>query len=420
MLLGSGAGWVWRDRTARAAEQANHLERAVDRAELLQREGKHGEALAALERAQLLGGEFEPPPPLRKRIDSVQGLLEAERQDLDFVARIEAILREEQTEVRMQKHGFSTENGNPKLRAALKQYGIEVAVTTPADAVARIQASRPAVQKHVVTALDESLHFLPSGDVRSRQWFLEVLQEVDSDPWRREARKAWLLNPQNTAARSKWAGYWYDLGVIHSDLTQYPKAIRDFSKAAEIKPEMAIAWHSLDQLRLHAGNWEEHRKLCAELLARFGKSDNVDILGYVTWSCVLAPVSVPDFQTVLEIAARLAKECPASKMNRLLHGAALYRSGQWKAAIEEVHQSQQARVRDLVWPAQESFLAMAYMQLGQVQDARRWLDAVVQWEQENQGSAWWARVLTEILRREAEALIKQGSDGMSPTKTAEK
>src|SRR5262249_31208810 len=27
ILLGSGAGWTWRDRAARAAEQANHLER---------------------------------------------------------------------------------------------------------------------------------------------------------------------------------------------------------------------------------------------------------------------------------------------------------------------------------------------------------------------------------------------------------
>src|SRR5262249_41730194 len=52
MLLGSGAGWAWRDRAARAYQQASHLEHAVERAELLQREGKRREASEALEAAQ--------------------------------------------------------------------------------------------------------------------------------------------------------------------------------------------------------------------------------------------------------------------------------------------------------------------------------------------------------------------------------
>ncbi len=202
VLLGSVAGWAWRDRAARAreadleqvaraAEQANHLERAVERAELLQQQGKRGEALAAFERAQLLARESEPSPPLRKRIDSLQGLLDAEGQDLDFVARFEAIRREDQTEVDAEKNFFIVAKGYPKLRAALKEYGIEVAVTPPADAVARIQGRPPAVQKLVVTALDECLQFVPSKDAMSREWFLEVLEKADGDPWRREVRKAW-------------------------------------------------------------------------------------------------------------------------------------------------------------------------------------------------------------------------------------
>ena len=87
VLLGSGVGWAWRDRAARAAEQAGHLERAVERAELLQREGKRGEALAALERARLLAREAEPAPPLAERIDLLQQLLDAEGRDQAFVAQ---------------------------------------------------------------------------------------------------------------------------------------------------------------------------------------------------------------------------------------------------------------------------------------------------------------------------------------------
>jgi tetratricopeptide (TPR) repeat protein len=196
VLSGTIAGWAWRDRTARQAEQANHLERAVERAELLQQEGKRGEALAALERATLLAREAQPPLPLRQRIDTLQGLLDAEGRDLDFVARFEAIRREDKTEVDIQKNVFSQPKGYPALCKALKEYGIEVPGTPPADAVARIQGRPHAVQKLVVTALDECLRFVPGNDATSRQWFLEVLQQADGNLWRRAVRKAWRNVPE--------------------------------------------------------------------------------------------------------------------------------------------------------------------------------------------------------------------------------
>jgi tetratricopeptide (TPR) repeat protein len=387
---------------------------------LLQREGKYGEALGALERAQLLARESQPPPPLRECIDSLQGLLDAEGRELDFVARYEAIILEEQDEVDILKNRFSNEKGNPKLRAALKQYGIDVAVTPPADAVARIQARPLAVRLHLVVALDECLRFVPSKDTMSRQWFLQVLEAVDIDPWRNKVRKAWLLNPQDTSARSQWAGYWHDRAGSYCDLRRYDMAIADFTRAVEIAPEKPDSWNALTTLRIYSGNEDEYRKLCAEMLTRLGKKTDYHSRSFVAWNCVLAPDSVQDFQPVLDIAAGLAKQYPIYKVNVLVHGAALYRTGQWKAAIERIHDSQQAPVADLFWPGQELFLAMAHMRLGQVEEAHRWLDAVCKWEQEKPDAHWWFRVLTQTLRREAEALIKQGSDEVSPKKKAEK
>src|SRR5262249_19119346 len=154
------------------------------------REGKRGEALAALERAQLLARESEPSPPLRKRIDSLQSLLDAEGQDLDLVARFEKIRREDLTEVDAEKNVFGSEKGYAKLREALREFGIEVAVTPPADAVARIQGRPPAVQRLVIAALDECLMFLRREDANSGPWLLEVLQTADGDPWRSEVRKS--------------------------------------------------------------------------------------------------------------------------------------------------------------------------------------------------------------------------------------
>ncbi|HMF13507.1 MAG TPA: hypothetical protein VKE94_14410, partial [Gemmataceae bacterium] len=191
MLLGSGADWVWRDRAARAAVRANHLEQAVERAELLQREGKRGEALAALERVQLLVREAEPAALLADRIDSLQQLLDAEGRDEVFVAQFEAIRREVQTEVDVEKSVFRTDKAYPKIREALERYGVAQGVTSPVDAVAHIQKRPVAIQPFVVAALNECLYWVPRKDSDDREWLIKVLEKADSDPWRNKVRRAW-------------------------------------------------------------------------------------------------------------------------------------------------------------------------------------------------------------------------------------
>jgi serine/threonine protein kinase/Flp pilus assembly protein TadD len=191
VLLGGGGGWAWRDRAARVAERANHLERAVERAELLQREGKRGEALAALERAQLLAREAEPAPPLAARIELLQQLLDAERRDEVFVEQFEGIRREVLTEVDVEQDKFRVDNAYPKLREALEHYGISVGATPSVAAVTQFQKRPPTIQTVVVAALDECIHSVPMGDPGAREWLINVLQKADSDPWRNKVRLSW-------------------------------------------------------------------------------------------------------------------------------------------------------------------------------------------------------------------------------------
>jgi serine/threonine protein kinase/Flp pilus assembly protein TadD len=191
LLLGSGVGWVWRDRAARQAEQTRNLEQAVERAEFLQRQGKRGEALAALERAQLLSREAAPAPPLAGRIDSLRQLLDAEGRDEIFVARFEAIRREVQSEVDVEKSEFRRRKSYPTIREALEQCGIAVGATPPAAVVAHIQKRPPAIQTVVITALDECVFVVPGEDPRTREWLVDVLQRADDDPWRNKVRRAW-------------------------------------------------------------------------------------------------------------------------------------------------------------------------------------------------------------------------------------
>ncbi len=78
-LIGGGAGWVMRDRAAQQDKAANDLERALDRAELLQGQGKRAEALAALERVELLAGQTPSDPARDERLATLKERFEAER-----------------------------------------------------------------------------------------------------------------------------------------------------------------------------------------------------------------------------------------------------------------------------------------------------------------------------------------------------
>jgi hypothetical protein len=204
VLVGSGAGWAWRDRTARAAERASQLEQATERAELLQRQGRRGEALAALERARLLAREADPDPDVAERIDSLQSLLDAEGRDEAFVARFDAIRRDVQTGVDFGKSVFTVRAAYPRLREALEEYGIVMGVTPPSAVVTAIRQRPAPVQTVVVAALDEFSRTVVArqADPGTIAWLLEVLQVMDSDPWRNTIRRSWQ-DPQALLALVK-------------------------------------------------------------------------------------------------------------------------------------------------------------------------------------------------------------------------
>ena len=96
-------------------------------------------------------------------------------------------------------------------------------------------------------------------------------------------------------------------------------------------------------------------------------------------------------------------------------GAALYRSGQYTAAIGRLNEACKA-LREGGTAFDWLFLAMAHQRLGQTEQARQWLDKAIQsidqLEQaktESLASAvplqWVYRLELPILRREAEAIV---------------
>jgi serine/threonine protein kinase/Flp pilus assembly protein TadD len=190
VLFGGTAGWVMRDRAARQDKVVNDLEGALYRAELLQEQGKRAEALAAVERVELLAGQAPSDSARDGRLAILKERLAAEERDQVFLARFEDIRLRAQSAFDYQKSSFFAPVALPEIRHALHDYGIDIGVTAPAEAAARVRSRPEAVYRTLIAAFDEYLNLTPREDEQTRQWLRTTLQAADNDTWRTRVRKA--------------------------------------------------------------------------------------------------------------------------------------------------------------------------------------------------------------------------------------
>jgi len=209
--------------------------------------------------------------------------------------------------------------------------------------------------------------------------------------------------------------------VAYLRRSQWEKAARDFQKATELTPGDALARYRLALVRLHLGDREAYRKLCSAMLDLFGRSANADAAFWTAWTCMLAPDAVADWQPVVRLAEKAGTVAPNSFDNLTHLGRALYCAGRFEEAAKHLTQAE-AAFKETTDPTSSIiytrlFQAMTQQRLGRADKAKEWLDkALKDIEQPPQdrpqdgGAMRWNRRLTlQILRREAEKLLKEES-----------
>jgi serine/threonine-protein kinase len=188
-LLGGGVGWILRDRSARQAKAANDLELALDRTEFFLEERKWAEAQAAFDQTRMLAGEVTTDSARDQRLAALEQRLAAGARDQKFVARFEEIRLQVQSGVDVEKSRFATEAAFPEIQNTLRDWGIEIGVTPPAQAALLITGRPEPVGRDLIAALGDCLRWPQKADARTRQWLLATLDAADKDPWRVLARK---------------------------------------------------------------------------------------------------------------------------------------------------------------------------------------------------------------------------------------
>jgi WD40 repeat protein/serine/threonine protein kinase/tetratricopeptide (TPR) repeat protein len=189
------------------------------------------------------------------------------------------------------------------------------------------------------------------------------------------------------------------------------------ARVIELDPSDPTAWYRQSTLLLELRDIEGYRRVCREMLARFGQTKEPSVAEGTAKTCLFVPDAVPDLQPVLKLAGQAVT---GTEQHRdydwflLCRGMADYRAGRFTDAIDLLKKvlspNDETLYRDTLV---HLFLAMAHQRLGQADEARQALDtARTLMEQrfpkpEGKGldNGWDDWLRCQIVRREAEQLI---------------
>jgi serine/threonine protein kinase/WD40 repeat protein/tetratricopeptide (TPR) repeat protein len=225
-----------------------------------------------------------------------------------------------------------------------------------------------------------------------------------------EFNEAIRLQPEN-------GSFWVRRGWAYADMGQWDRASADFAKATQFKEPDEAAWYSRAMLHLRDGNLDGYRKICADMLQRFGAG--------ATWTCTLSPGSGADPDRIVSLAEDLLAKSSRDHWHVNQLGAALYRAGRFEEAVARLTEATELSSH----PYQTNmlstwfYLAMAHHRLAHADRARRWLDRALQGTHEALKSPaepppksgntegvippnWDRRLTLGLLRREAEQWIQ--------------
>jgi tetratricopeptide (TPR) repeat protein len=208
------------------------------------------------------------------------------------------------------------------------------------------------------------------------------------------------------------------------------KVIRRLAKLIELKPDEVTCRYYCALMRAEAGDLTGYRNVCAAMLDHFDRTKNPADAYWVAWTLVLAPDSVKDLDQAVKLAEIAVRSDPKNDAYSLTLASALYRAGRFSEAIQRLNDSAASGLA-ATKPSSPLhgwfFLAMAHRRLGHVEEAHEWLDKAskrVEQETKNPSSeanrAWNRRLTWQLLRKEAEALLKQSGQDRDKANEKEK
>jgi serine/threonine-protein kinase len=222
-----------------------------------------------------------------------------------------------------------------------------------------------------------------------------------------------------TRLRPKDRQLWLARVNYHAPHKHWKKAADALAKMVELAPDDTLYWIQLAPLYLELEDVESYRRVCREMLKRFGESDQLVACRRTAMTCLLVADAGVDRQLLVQLADRGVAGSGSQTNDKwfpLVKGMADYRAGQLASAIGWLEKS--------LTPGKENtyldstaylFLAMAHHGLRHGEEAQQALNKARYLMNERfpkadrgqtLGAAWADWLRFQLVRREAEALLK--------------
>ena len=297
--------------------------------------------------------------------------------------------------------------------------------------------------------LSKAIELAPNADAAWNERGIAYFRQGKWEKANADFARAADLNPANPI-------YWSNRGDSFGKLGQHGKAIKDFSRAIDLKPDFTTPWHLRGSARAFLGEWEQaaedlakassfptatpqacsdlalvrlqlkdskgYREACARFQDKWTQNRNPQVAVQLAWTAGAVADSGVDFAPVVEALEKNKGKAMMEYAYLRALGAALYRAGKSEEAIKKLQEAANSRKQPT--PSVWIFLAMAHHQLGQEDDAQKWLKKAGTWLEEARqkdaepgapGPVWWKnlpwteRITLDFTFREAQELLKKPS-----------
>jgi WD40 repeat protein/tetratricopeptide (TPR) repeat protein len=204
-------------------------------------------------------------------------------------------------------------------------------------------------------------------------------------------------------------------GIAFAELKKWSDARTEFVRVTELAPNSVIHWEWKALSELAAGDLAAWRETCAAIFQRTPDFKMDWQLERIIVICTRGPDSGVDSQALVKAAEQLVARGPENPRNaQYLQtlGAALFRGGDYKLAVERFQEAAGPQGRRLD-PSSLSMLAICQHRLGRSDEARRSFESAARLMTSMQDPRvpdqlllWRAyRLAVEILHGEAQALL---------------
>jgi Flp pilus assembly protein TadD len=171
-------------------------------------------------------------------------------------------------------------------------------------------------------------------------------------------------------------------GRLDEAIASFREAVRGNNGNAEARINLGNALHASGQIDEAVACYREAIRRYQQP-TRLDRDSDADAHRVMAW--FLATCPEPKFRDVpraVELAKKAVALAPSEHRTWSTLGAARYRAGNWKAAVEALEKSRDLRQGgdSFDW----FFRAMAHWQMGQKGHARGWYDQAVQWMDKTQ------------------------------------